>query len=234
MPLTAMTSPDFDKIPPEFRQWIFFLCRAVPLRSTLTFIELLVGALLSQNGFVTEAYSSLAMRNHWTSSYKWLQNGKWSWIALSRQFLRLIISVLQNDVIHLAIDDTLTLRSSHKAPSSQIHHQHGNKPNLSQYVRGQCWVSLALIGRRRNGDAVALPLLSRLTPSTGNQGKLRAAKALIRCIFRLLGQAKVRVLVDSWYMRHSFIEAMLSRGFHVIGQARIDTRLYDLPAARKA
>ena len=228
-----MTSPHSDKIPPEFRQWIFFLCRVIPIRSILTFIELLIGALLSHNGFVTEAYSSIAMRNHWTSYYKWLQNGKWSWLALSRQFLRLLSSVLHEDVVHLAIDDTLTLRSSHKAPSSQIHHQHGNKPNLSQYVRGQCWVSLALIGKRRNGDAVALPLLSRLTPSAGNQGKLRAAKTLIRSIFSLLEHAKVRVLVDSWYMRQSFVEAMLARGFHVIGQARIDSRLYDLPAARK-
>ena len=121
-----MTSQYSDKIPPEFRQWILFLCRAIPIRSTLTFIELLLSALLSQNGFVTEAYSSIAIRNHWTSYYRWLQNGKWSWLALSRQFLRLLISVLQNDVVHLAIDDTLTLRSSHKVPNSQIHHQHGN------------------------------------------------------------------------------------------------------------
>ncbi len=35
-----------------------------------------------------------------------------------------------------------------KAPGSQIHHQHGNKPNLAQYVRGQCWVSLAWVIRR--------------------------------------------------------------------------------------
>ena len=143
----------FDKIPVELRLWILFLCRAMPLRSILTFIELLLGALVSQHGFVTEAYSSLPMRNHWSSYYKWLQKGKWSWIALSRQFLRLALAVLRHDVIHLAIDDTLILRSSKKAPSSQIHHQHGNKPNLSQYVRGQCWVSLAMIGLRQNGEA---------------------------------------------------------------------------------
>ena len=28
---------------------------------------------------------------------------------------------------------------------SQKHHQHGNKTNLSKYVRGQCWVALAAI-----------------------------------------------------------------------------------------
>ena len=44
---------------------------------------------------------------------------------------------------------------------------------------------------------------------------------------------KVRVLVDSWYMRRIFIESMLARGFDVIGQVRIDTRLYDEPPKRK-
>ena len=43
----------------------------------------------------------------------------------------------------------------------------------------------------------------------------------------------MRVLVDSWYIRRCFIQSMQERGFDVIGQARIDTRLYDEPAPRK-
>ncbi|EOC5264585.1 MULTISPECIES: transposase [Enterobacteriaceae] len=43
----------------------------------------------------------------------------------------------------------------------------------------------------------------------------------------------VRVLVDSWYMRRVFIDAMLEHNFEVIGQVRIDTRLYDAPPTRK-
>ncbi|WP_139225287.1 transposase [Nitrosomonas sp. Nm34] len=38
--------------------------------------------------------------------------------------------------------------------------------------------------------------------------------------------------MDSWYMRQYFISTMLNRGFHVIGQVRRDTRLYNLPAPR--
>ncbi|WP_419601673.1 transposase, partial [Thiolapillus sp.] len=60
-----------------------------------------------------------------------------------------------------------------------------------------------------------------------------AAKTLIRAVYRLLDGRKVRVLVDSWYMRRIFIESMLARGFDVIGQVRIDTRLYDEPPKRK-
>ena len=82
---------------------------------------------------------------------------------------------------------------------------------------------------RRYGE----PLLTRLVPGISNTGKRVAAKTLIRAVYRLLDGRKVRVLVDSWYMRRIFIESMLARGFDVIGQVRIDTRLYDEPPKRK-
>jgi hypothetical protein len=126
---------------------------------------------------------------------------------------------------HLAIDDTLTLGASKKAPACQMHHQHGNKPNLSQYVRGQCWVSLAWVIPLKDQRHVALPLLTRLIPSVGNTGKLIEANTLIRAVHQLFADKTIRVLVDSWYMRRIFIDSMLSRGFKVIAQARIDTRL---------
>jgi len=43
----------------------------------------------------------------------------------------LALKIVKEYVVYLAIDDTLTLRASKKAPASQIHHQHGNKPNLA-------------------------------------------------------------------------------------------------------
>ncbi len=230
-----MNASGYTRIPHELCYWITFLSRALPLRSIGTFIELLMGSMLTPAGFVTEAYLALPMCNHWTSYYKWLQKGRWSWLALARQFTRLVLTqIAKPGVVHLVIDDTITLRSSKKAPASQIHHQHGCKPNLANYVRGQCWVSLAMILQRPNGDAVALPLLSRLMPNAGNSGKLVAAKTLIRAIYQLIpAKTVVRVLVDSWYMRRVFIESQLRKGFHVIGQARIDTQLHDQPLQRK-
>ena len=228
-----MNARGYGRIPSELCDWITFLGRALPPRSIGTFIELLMGAMLTPTGFVTDAYLMITMRNHWTSYYKWLQKGKWSWLALARQFARLVLASIESDVMHLVIDDTLTLRASIKAPGSRIHHQHGNKPNLATYVRGQCWVSLAMIVRRSDKVPVALPALTRLIPSASNTGKLIAANTLIRSIYQLFQGVKVRVLVDSWYMRRRFIESMQKRGFEVIGQVRIDTRLYDAPLPRK-
>jgi len=227
-----MDAKGYGRIPRELCHWITFLSAALPPRSVGTFLELLIGAMLTPAGFVTEAYLLMTMRNHWTSYYKWLQAGKWSWLGLARQFVRLVLKVVGPEVIHLVVDDTVVLRASKKAPGSQIHHQHGNKPNLAAYVRGQCWVSLAWVIRRGRGY-VALPLLSRLVPAAGNTGKLVAAKTLVRAVCQLLVEQKVRVLADSWYMRRSFIESMRRRGLHVIGQVRIDTRLYDAPPPRR-
>jgi len=214
-----MDAKGYGRIPRELCHWITFLSAALPPRSVGTFLELLIGAMLSPAGFVTEAYLVIAMRNHWTSYYKWLQAGKWSWLGLARQFVRLVLKVVGPEAVHLVVDDTVVLRASKQAPGSQIHHQHCNKPNLAAYVRGQCWVSLAWVVRRGRG-CVALPLLSRLVPAAGNTGKLVAGQT-------------VRVLADCWYMRRGFIESMRGRGFHVIGQVRIDTRLYDEPPARR-
>lgn len=227
-----MSSHAYHRLPPALFDWINFLCKALPARSIRTFLELLIAAMLTPTGFVTDAYLILDMQNHWTSYYKWLQNGKWSWLGLARQFCRLALQVMGVQEVFLAIDDHLVLRKSKKAPGSQIHHQHGSKPNLAKYVQGQCWVSLGMSVRRSTGEPVSLPLLTRLIPSAGNTGKLIAANTLIRAVCHLL-HGKVTVLVDSWYMRKTFIASMLKRKFNVIGQARIDTRLYDLPPKRK-
>ena len=222
----------YGGIPRPLCDWITFLSQALPARSVGTFLELLIGAMLTPAGFVTEAYLVLGMRNHWTSYYKWLQQGKWSWLGLTRQFVRLVLQVVGPEEVHLVVDDTVVLRASKKAPGSQIHHQHGNKPNLAQYVRGQCWVSLAWV-TGKGSRFLALPLLSRLVPAAGNRGKLVAANTLIRAVYRLLRERPVRVLADCWYMRRPFIEATLSRGFHVVGQVRVDTRVYDAPPERQ-
>jgi len=224
-----MIAQGYYRIPDELCDWITFLVKSLPARSIGTFIELLFGAMLTPTGFVTDAYLILNMQNHWTSYYKWLQEGRWSWVALSKQFIRLSLSIVPGTVIHLAIDDTLTLRASNKAPGSQIHHQHGNKPNLAPYVRGQCWVSLAIVFKRSEYQSMAIPALSRLIPSASNTGKLIAANTLMRSVRSLLKGKKVRVLVDSWFMRKVFITEMTGNGFDVVGQVRRDTRLYDRP-----
>lgn len=220
----------YGNIPQALYDAITFLAQALPKRSVPTFLELLFGAMLTQNGFVTEAWLAINPRRHWTSYFKWLQKGCWSWVALGLQTARLALQKAEGRRCYVAIDDTLVLRCSRKAPESRIHHQHGCKTNRPVYVRGQNWVTLALV-LPQGWRSLALPILSRLSRSTGNSGKLVAAKTLLRVARHIFHERLVTLLVDSWYMRKSLLLPAQALGYQVIGQVRKDTALYLPPPA---
>jgi len=216
-------------IPRTLFESITFLAKVLPVRSVPTFIELLIGAMLTQSGFVTDAWLAIKPLRTWTAYYKWLQEGKWSWVALGVQLARLVVTFFPQPIWFLIFDDTFIYRCSKKAPGSGIHHQHGNKANRPQYARGQCWVSMALsisAGVKHS----AVPLLSRLMRTGSNGSKLDAARTLLRVIAPVFaGEQQVFTLVDSWYMKRPYLEYVLSIGYHAIGQVRRDTALYGIP-----
>jgi hypothetical protein len=221
-----MTTQGYRSIPDALFCWTTYLCQALPPRSIPTFLELLFGALLTSTGFVTEAYLSLSMHRHWGSYYKWLQTGRWSWLALGLQLTRLVALAYPMPKALLVIDDTVVLRSSTKAPSVATHHQHGRKCNRPGYVRGQCWVSLSTVLTQWQ-RSVAIPLLNRLTRQAGNTNKLDIAITLLRAVRSVIQDAIV--LLDSWYMRKKVIRHATGQGYGVIGQVRKDTALYACP-----
>ena len=87
---------------------------------------------------------------------QWLQEGKWSWVALGEQMARMMVTFFPQLVWFLIIDDTLVCRDSREAPESGVYHEHGNKANRPQYARGQCWVCLALLVTRGKKHAAIL------------------------------------------------------------------------------
>lgn len=217
---------NYNGIPSELFAWITYLAEAVPMRSAPTFIELLIGAMLTQTGFVTEAWLAIEMKRRWFSYYKWLQRGKWSWVALGRQLGRLIARYSGLEHIYLVIDDVIVLRTSKHAPNVDIHHQHGKKANRPKYVRGQAWVTLSVV-IEKGWLNYALPLLSRLARKRGNTTKLKTALVLLRAMRGIF--TTTTLLVDSWYMRAGVILPLLKQGICVIGQVRKDTALFAVP-----
>ncbi|MDY6850092.1 MAG: transposase, partial [Thermodesulfobacteriota bacterium] len=156
-----MDNKGYSHIPRALFDAITFLAQALPKRAVPTWLELLFGAMLTHNGFVTHAWLAITPKRHWSSYYKWLQKGHWSWVALGLQTARLALQKNSGKRCFLAIDDTLVFRASRKVPESRIHHQHGQKCNRPVYVRGQNWVSLALT-LSQGWRALAIPVLSRL------------------------------------------------------------------------
>ena len=184
----------YRHIPQVFFLFITFLAQALPVRSIPTFIELLIGAMLTQAGFVTQAWLAINMYRHWTSYYKWLQKGKWSWVRLGTQMAKLLIDLFPKQQRFLIIDDTIIYRNSKKAPGSKIHHQHGSKANRPKYVRGQNWVSLASVVTKGLSTA-AIPLLFRMMRLDGNTSKLDAAKVLLKAILPVFAAEKTCLLI---------------------------------------
>jgi len=220
-------------IPTHLCAWLTLLAQAVPHRSALTFLELLVGAMITDRGFVTEALLAIAPRRKWPTYFKWLAAGKWSWIAVAQRLCKILLAHFAPPVWYLIIDDTLVPRASKKAPDVGFHFDHSRKPNRSKYIWGQGWVSLAaVVPAETLAQSWAVPLISRLVRKTGNHGKLTCARVLLRAVRGLFGPG--RLLLDSWFMRASPITFALDQGLTVIGQVRKDLALYRPPPPRHA
>jgi hypothetical protein len=218
-----------EQLLPILCHWITFLAHALPLRSVPTFLELVVGALLSQRGWVTAAYLAIAARRHWTSYYKWLQQGRWSWLRLGQYLAVLLRCSFPRRVWYLVVDDSINCRASPRAPSRGRHHNHSRKVNRPQFLQGQCWVLLAAVLSRGRRYVSAIPLVARLQRTVGNRSKLGAACVLLRAVGAIFQDCHVRVLLDCWYMRRRVIQYAQAWGFAMIGQVRRDTALYALP-----
>jgi len=220
-----------EQLLPILCHWITFLARALPLRSVPTFIELVVGALLSRRGWVTEAYLAIAAQRHWTSYYKWLEQGRWSWLRLGQYLAVLLRCSFKQRVWYLVIDDSINCRASTQAPSSARHYNHSHKVNRPAFLRGQCWVMLAAVVGRGRRYCHAIPLIARLQRTVGHGSKLRSACVLLRAVGVIFQDLQVRVLLDCWYMRAAVIQYAQAWGFAVVGQVRRDTALFAVPAA---
>src|ERR1700748_1986165 len=201
-------------IPANLCAWLTILAQAVPNRSALTFLELLIGAMITDRGFVTEALLAIAPRRKWPTYFKWLEGGKWSWIAVAQRLCQILVATCAPLVWYLIIDDTLVPRASKKAPDAGFHFDHSRKPNRSKYIWGQGWVTLAaVVPAETVAKSWAVPLISRLVRKTGNHGKLICARGLLRA---------------------SVITFALDEGLTVIGQVRKDLALYLPPPTRHA
>ncbi len=220
-------------LPANLCAWLTILAQAVPSKSVLTFLELLVGAMITDRGFVTEAILAIAPRRKWHAYFKWLEGGRWSWVAVALGLCKILVASFTPPVWYLVIDDTLVPRASKKAPDVGYHFDHSRKPNRSKYIWGQGWVTLAAVVHAEvAAKSWAVPLISRLVRKAGNHGKLTTARVLLRVVRGLFGRG--RLLLDSWFMRASVIEFALAEGLAVIGQVRKDLALYRPPAPRAA
>ena len=212
-----------------YSEWVSFLWKEFPPKLRPTFLELLIGAMVSLSGHLTKALLAIRPQKTWTTYFKAIQKGHFSWMKLVRQWLYLLFSQLGIKELTIAIDDFITPRSSQKAPSTYWHHDHANRPNRPRFLWGQLRVSLAVIGSYSNRHT-AFPLLMHLIRKGGNRTKLHSALLLMRVLLKWVPEGtRIRLLLDSWYMKGPFILPILHQMSCIIGQVRKDSALYTVP-----
>lgn len=211
--------------------WLNFMLIPVPVKLMATYAELLIGAIISGSGHITEALFATGHQKHFSTYYWLIEHGQWSWLKVAKQLVRLIVRFFPRFEWNLIVDDFICPRASRNAPAAQLHHEHSQKPNRPKYIWGQQWVALGL-SLTWGKMCVSLPIILRLHEHVGNKTKITNALTLIRSVlslFRKTGQEKVRLLVDAWYMKATFVLPLRKRGVHVIGQVRKDIALFEEP-----
>ena len=116
-------------------EWINFIWKALPIRIRPTMLELLFGAMICKKGHITTALLAIRYKLTWTSYFKAIEKGRYFWLAIARQWFRLILKILPERPLICAIDDFITPRASKKAPSVGLHYDHAKKPNRPKFFR---------------------------------------------------------------------------------------------------
>lgn len=211
--------------------WLNFVLQALPVRVMATYAELLIGAMISGTGHLTDALFAVGHQKHFSTYYWLIEKGKWSWLSVTKRLVQLVVLFFSRGEWNFIIDDFIVPRASEKAPFVTYHHDHSQKPNRPRFIWGQQWVALGL-SMSWGGIWAALPMLLRIHKKVGNRSKITTALLLLETLapsFREKGDEILRCLVDAWYMKGPFIMPLLKQGIHVIGQIRKDTALFKEP-----
>src|SRR4051794_3892219 len=168
-------------------------------------------------GHVTQAISAITPRRGWRAYFRMIETDGFSWLDIA--LCRIVRdSFVQQDCCVMALDDTLLLRSSKKAPGAARRFDHAGKPNRCPGAEPR----LALHGHRAAGAAEPSPGLPTVRLDGG-----KLAKILIGAV---LHQLRPNILlVDAWFMRARLVLWAMACGITVVGQARLDTALFLRP-----
>lgn len=152
----------------------------------------------------------------------------------ARLALRLVPGFLETQPVFLCIDDTMVPKFGTMFEDVSKLFDHAAH-NGSNYLNGHCFVSLMLcvpVWNRQEISYLAVPLGYRMWQK--KESKLQLAASMLRQAMPEFGGKKnVIILCDSWYVKQSLVTIVDEYpNLDLIGNARSDSVIYDLPPAR--
>ena len=151
----------------------------------------------------------------------------------ARLALHLVPTDLAAQPIFLCIDDTMVSKFGKKFEDVSKLFDHAAH-NGSNYLNGHCFVSLMLcvpVWNRDRLSYLAIPLGYRMWQK--KESKLELASTMVRQVMpELSAQKNVIILCDSWYVKQNLVSVVDEyKNLDLIGNARADSVMYDLPPA---
>lgn len=148
--------------------------------------------------------------------------------------LNLIPENLKSQPVFLCIDDTMVSKFGKKFEDVSKLFDHAAH-NGSNYLNGHCFVSLMLcvpVWNRHKVHYLAVPLGYRMWQK--KESKLELAASMVRQVMPEFSKKKnVIILCDSWYVKKDLVCIVDEyKNLDLIGNARSDSVIYDLPAQR--
>ncbi len=147
--------------------------------------------------------------------------------------LSLIPENLDSQPIFLCIDDTMVPKSGRKFEDVSKLFDHAAH-NASNYLNGHCFVSVMLcvpLWDKRKIRYLAVPLGYRMWQK--KESKLELAASMVRQVMpEFDGKKNVIILCDSWYVKKDLVSIVDDyENLDLVGNARADSVIYDLPPA---
>ena len=148
--------------------------------------------------------------------------------------LKLIPENLQSQPVFLCIDDTMVPKFGKKFEDVSKLFDHAAH-NGSNYLNGHCFVSVMLcvpVWAKNRIHYLSVPLGYRMWQK--KESKLELAASMIRQVMpEFSGRKNVIILCDSWYVKKNLVSIIDEyENLDMIGNARSDSVIYDLPPQR--
>ena len=148
--------------------------------------------------------------------------------------LKLIPEKLQSQPVFLCVDDTMVPKFGKKFEDVSKLFDHAAH-NGSNYLNGHCFVSVMLcvpVWAKNRIHYLSVPLGYRMWQK--KESKLELAASMIRQVMpEFSGRKNVIILCDSWYVKKPLVSIIDEyENLDMIGNARSDSVIYDLPPQR--
>lgn len=153
----------------------------------------------------------------------------------ARIALSLIPEYLRTHPVFLCIDDTMVAKFGKKFVNVAILFDHA-KHNGVNYLNGHCFVSLMLcipvwLNKEDKIRYISIPLGYRMWEKDSST-KLDLAADMVRQVMPELHSKQVIILCDGWYVKRPFVKVVNEfDNLYLVGNARVDSAIYELPPA---